>query len=65
MEGHVHPDFAPVAERLRKVIHGGLVTRGRGGAAISVYHRGELVVDAWGGVKDAAGNRWEIQAGDC
>ena len=59
MEGHVHPDFAAVAERLRKVIHGGLFTRGRGGAAIAVYHHGELVVDAWGGVKDTAGTPWD------
>ena len=59
MHGHVHPDFAPVAEKLRKVLDGGWFTRGRGGAAVAVYHRGELVVDAWGGVKDTAGNPWE------
>ena len=59
MEGHVHPDFAGVAERLRKTIEGGLFTRGRGGAAIAIYHHGELVVDAWGGVKDSAGTPWD------
>lgn len=59
MEGHVHPDFAPVAAKLRRVIDGGWFTRGRGGAAVAVYHRGDLVVDAWGGAKDAAGTPWE------
>ena len=58
MEGHVHPDFAPVADRLGKTIDGGLFTKGRGGAAIAVYHHGELVVDAWGGVKDSVGTPW-------
>ena len=59
MEGHVHPDFAPVAAKLRRVIDGGWFTRGRGGAAVAVYHRGDLVVDAWGGARDAAGTPWE------
>lgn len=59
MDGFVHPDFAPVADRLRRVIDGGWFTRGRGGAAVAAYHRGELVVDAWGGAKDAAGTPWE------
>lgn len=32
----------------------------RGGAALAVYHRGELVVDAWGGLADAqAGTTWQ------
>lgn len=59
MQGHVHPDFASVAERLRRVLDGGWLHEGRGGAAVAVYHRGELVVDAWGGVKDRAGNQWQ------
>lgn len=59
MEGYVHPDFAPVAEKLRRVLDGGWFSRGRGGAAVAVYHRGDLVVDAWGGDRDAAGNPWE------
>ncbi len=59
MHGHVHPDFAPVAEKLRRVLGGGWFGGGHGGAAVAVYHRGDLVVDAWGGVKDAAGNPWE------
>ncbi|RLE22873.1 MAG: esterase, partial [Actinobacteria bacterium] len=30
-----------------------------GGAAVAVYHHGELVVDAWTGQRDAAGTPWE------
>jgi CubicO group peptidase (beta-lactamase class C family) len=59
MEGYVHPDFAPVAEKLGRVLDGGWFSRGRGGAAVTVYRRGDLVVDAWGGVRDAAGSPWE------
>lgn len=59
VQGHVHPDFAPVAEKLRGVLKGGRFGGIPGGAAVAVYHRGELVVDAWGGVKDAAGAPWE------
>ena len=34
--------------------------RGRpGGAAVCVYHRGEVVVDCWGGTRDAAGSPWQ------
>jgi CubicO group peptidase (beta-lactamase class C family) len=59
VHGHIHPDFAPVAEKLRRVLDGGWLGSGRGGAAVAVYHRGELVADAWGGNKDASGNPWE------
>ena len=54
MNGTVHPDFARVAEVLRRQ-----VKRNVGGAAVCVYHRGEKVVDLWGGVRDAAGTPWE------
>lgn len=59
MDGQVHPDFAPVVEKFRRVLGGSRFRRARGGGAVAVYHRGELVVDAWDGVKDAAGNRWD------
>jgi CubicO group peptidase (beta-lactamase class C family) len=59
MEGYVHPDFAPVTEKLRRVLDGGPFGTGRGGAAVAVYHHGDLVVDAWGGARDAAGDPWE------
>jgi CubicO group peptidase (beta-lactamase class C family) len=29
-----------------------------GGAALCVWHRGEVVVDVWGGTRDAAGTPW-------
>lgn len=55
LRGYVHPDFAEVAELHRKLIP----RRVPGGSAICVYHRGECVVDTWGGTRDAEGNPWE------
>lgn len=55
LSGHVHPDFAAVATLLKRQ----LGRRPASGAAICVHHRGECVVDIWGGVRDAAGRRWE------
>ena len=55
ISGSVHPDFGGVTESLRRVAmhkHGG-------GAAVAVYHRGELVVDAWTGARNAAGAPWQ------
>ncbi|MEZ5144696.1 MAG: serine hydrolase domain-containing protein [Acidimicrobiales bacterium] len=40
----MHPDFAGVAGVFRQQL-----ARTTGGAAVAVYHRGELVVDLWGG----------------
>ncbi|MGI9603459.1 MAG: serine hydrolase domain-containing protein, partial [Acidimicrobiales bacterium] len=56
MEGYVHPDFGLVTEKLDKVMRG---RRSFGGAAVAVYHQGELVVDAWTGESDAAGTPWQ------
>jgi len=53
LHGSIHPDFWPVARALGRQLKGG------GGAAVCVYHRGEKVVDIWGGVKDAAGTPWQ------
>ena len=53
LEGHVHPDF----QRVGQVLRGQL--RRDGGAALCVYHRGEPVVDCWGGVRDEDGRPWE------
>jgi CubicO group peptidase (beta-lactamase class C family) len=50
----VHPDFAPVAEVFAKQLQ-----RTAGGAAVGVYHRGELVVDLWGGKRTVDGDPWE------
>ncbi len=53
MHGTLHPDFARVAETLRRQL-----SRNRGGAAVCVYHRGEKVVDLWGGERDEWGSPW-------
>ena len=55
LKGYVHPDFWSVARLLKKF----LPRSGGGGAAVAAYHRGEKVVDLWGGTKDATGSRWE------
>jgi CubicO group peptidase (beta-lactamase class C family) len=55
MEGFVHPDFGVVTEKLQQL----MARRGAvGGMAVAVYHHGELVVDAWTGVRDDAGDPW-------
>jgi CubicO group peptidase (beta-lactamase class C family) len=56
VEGYVHPDFAPVAEKLHQLMSKRSAT---GGAAVAVFHRGELVADVWAGVRNAAGEPWE------
>ena len=43
VDGTLHPDFAPVADRLRSQL-----AESDGGAAVCVYHRGRKVVDLWG-----------------
>ena len=54
IEGHVHPDFW----RLAKVFERILPRSSNGGAAVCVYHRGEKVVDLWGGTQDEHGTPW-------
>src|SRR5262245_15721765 len=54
MDGYVHPDFAGVAAVFRNQLR-----RTRGGAAVSVFHRGERVVDLWGGCRTDDGDPWE------
>ena len=56
MEGFVHPDFAPVTEKMQHLMS---KRSAIGGMAVAVYHHGELVVDAWTGVRDAAGTPWQ------
>jgi len=55
LKGWTHPDFSDVARSLRRI----LPRKGPGGAAVCVYHRGEKVVDAWGGTRDDVGTPWE------
>ncbi|MBP1687910.1 MAG: serine hydrolase [Deltaproteobacteria bacterium] len=54
MDGTLHPDFIPVAEALRHQLE-----TSPGGAAVCVYHRGQSVLDLWGGVKDHKGSPWD------
>ncbi len=53
--GSIHPDFWGVARVLKRI----LPKQGPGGAAVCVYHRGEKVVDAWGGTRDDRGTPWQ------
>jgi len=55
LQGTVHPDFGLVAHRLKRV----LPENGHGGAAVTVYHRGEKVVDLWGGTINADLAPWQ------
>lgn len=50
----MHPDFSQVAKVFRSQL-----ARTSGGAALAVYHRGEPVVDLWGGARNAEGDPWD------
>lgn len=55
LQGYVHPDFGHVAETLTNQI-----PRNRpGGAALTVYHKGQCVVDIWGGTRNRDGDPWQ------
>ena len=53
LDGLVHPDFLAVEHALRDQLQ-----KYPGGAAVCVYHRGEPVVDLWGGHSDEEGTLW-------
>jgi CubicO group peptidase (beta-lactamase class C family) len=53
LDGRIHPDFQGVEAALRHQLR-----NYSGGAAACVYHRGECVVDLWGGHSDDAGTLW-------
>ncbi len=53
IDGSVHPSFHAVEAALRHQLK-----NFPGGAAVCVYHRGECVVDLWGGTRDEDGNPW-------
>lgn len=55
IDGHIHPDFWPVARVLEQQLRR---APRAGGAAVAVYHRGELVVDIRGGCRDGEGGVW-------
>ena len=55
IDGYVVKGFEPVLEAFTN----NFVNHGDVGAAFSLYHHGERVVDLWGGVTDAeSGNNW-------
>ena len=53
LDGRIHPDFGAVESTLRDQLK-----NYPGGAGVCVYHRGECVVDLWGGYKDDEGTLW-------
>ena len=53
LDGRIHPDFRGVELALRDQLR-----NYPGGAAVCVYHRGEPVVDLWGGCSDEQGTQW-------
>ncbi len=55
VQGFFHEDFSAVAKFLEKQ----LTQDGQGGASICVYHRGEKVVDIWGGSANNEGKPWQ------
>jgi CubicO group peptidase (beta-lactamase class C family) len=50
IHGHADGPFAPMADVLARTLR----RSGEIGAAVAVCHRGRLVVDLWGGARDAA-----------
>lgn len=56
----VHGSAAPGFERVREEFSRNFTQRGEVGAAVAVWHRGEMVVDLWGGARDAdTGAAWQ------
>ena len=56
IEGHVSPGF----ESVRDVFTDNFLRRRELGGACAVYHRGQRVIDIWGGVRDKqTGKPWE------
>ena len=53
----VHGEVAPGFERVKDAFAANFEHNGEVGAACSVYHRGEKVVDLWGGVADVESGR--------
>lgn len=53
LDGLIHPDFTGVEACLRDILR-----NYSGGAAVSVFHRGECVVDLWGGYRNEENDLW-------
>jgi len=54
IEGKIAAGFEPLADALSVQLR----SPGAGGASLCVWHRGEVVVDVWGGVRDEGGTPW-------
>jgi len=60
--GHCDPRFAAI----RQAFEENFAHRGEVGASVAIVHRGELVVDLWGGSRDAAGTlQWDADTLVC
>ncbi len=57
MEGFCHPDF----EAVKKALELSIPSEGAGGAAVTVYHRGEKVVDLAAGTRDESGAPFQLE----
>lgn len=56
----IHGTVVPGWERVREEFEENFRVRGELGAAVCIYHRGECVVDLWGGYRDRASQAaWE------
>ena len=56
VQGHVAAGFEPVERAFADILR----ANPRMGAACAIHHRGQRVVDLWGGVRDALrGTRWD------
>ena len=53
----VHGRVSPGFERVRDAFADNFVRRGELGGACCVYHRGEKVVDIWGGIRNKDNRR--------
>jgi CubicO group peptidase (beta-lactamase class C family) len=57
-----HGTVAPGFERVRSAFEAGFAGKPDMGAALAIRHRGELVVDLWGGVRDERSRQpWQQQ----
>jgi CubicO group peptidase (beta-lactamase class C family) len=54
ISGHADPAFGALATAFERMLEGA-----PGGASLAVQHEGRMVVDLWGGRRDAEGQLWE------
>ena len=54
MEGFANSDFSAVEEAFRRQLEGT-----DGGAALTIFHHGQPVVDLWGGTRTDDGDPWQ------